>query len=252
MKDFETVPAISETTVGQSNSHNISENTFHRLRDLIVRCKLAPGSRVIEADIADRLGVSRTPIRTALHRLRQEGYIMVTAGTGNKARLAISPLTQFDAQELYQILGHLEGLAARSAAQMEPARRAALVGKLQEFNEGLREFAESGHAEPNRTFDLDMNFHQAIVDTSAGPRLRGIHAATKPQVERYWRLYSSAMVDRLDISVGEHMAILESIQRGDADSAERAMQTTWRNGSQRLARVIESLGERGSWLTSAH
>lgn len=251
MKDFETVPAISETTVGLSNSHNISKDTFHRLRDLIVRCKLAPGSRVIEADIADRLGVSRTPIRSALRRLRQEGYIMVTSGTGNKARLAVSPLTQYDAQELYQILGHLEGLAASSAAQLDRPRRAALVERLQEFNNGLREFAEARPAEPNRTFDLDMNFHQAIVDASAGPRLRVIHAATKPQVERYWRLYSSAMVDRLDISVGEHMAILESIQRGDADSAERAMQMTWRNGSQRLTRVIETLGERGSWLTSA-
>lgn len=231
----------------KTNSRNISESAFERVRELIVRGKLAPGSRVIEADLASRLGVSRTPLRYALHRLRQEGYITASSGNGSKARLAVAPLTQDDARELYQILGRLEGLAAWSAARLEPQTRAALVDKFRHFNEGLRELAETKLAEPNRTFDLDMNFHQAIVDTGAGPRLRAIHDAIKPQVERYWRLYSSAMVDRLDISVSEHNAILECVQKGDAGGAERAMEATWRNGSERLRRVIEMLGENGTW-----
>lgn len=164
---------------------NISETTFQRVRELIVRGKLAPGSRLVEADLAERLGVSRTPIRAALHRLRQEGYILVATGSGSKARLSIAPLTQDDARELYRIVGHLEGLAARTTAQLEPKRRTVLVQKLKELNDGLRELADSRRSDPNRIFDLDMNFHQAIVDASAGPRLSAIHSATKPQAEHY-------------------------------------------------------------------
>jgi|SRR5207249_2965191 len=228
-------------------AQNISEGTFRRVRDLIVHGKLAPGSRVIEADLADKLGVSRTPMRAALHRLQQEGYILVTSAGGNKARLSVAPLTKDDAHELYRIVGQLEGLAARASSQLEPQARAALAEKLREFNEGLRELAEAKRADPNRSFDLDMSFHQAIVDAGAGPRLRAIHGAIKPQTERYWRLYASAIIDQLALSVCEHLDIIGSIERGDSDGAKQAIVLNWQNGAQRLSQVIETLGERGSW-----
>jgi DNA-binding GntR family transcriptional regulator len=122
-----------------------------------------------------------------------------------------------------------------------------LVQKLNELNDRLRELADSRRSDPNRIFDLDMNFHQAIVDASAGPRLSAIHSATKPQAERYWRLYASAIVDQLGISISEHLLIIQSIENGDSDGAERAVLMNWQNGAERLARVIETLGERGSW-----
>ena len=137
------VPGAPEHAGESAGGANISESAFQRIRDLIVHGKLAPGSRVIEADLANRLGISRTPVRSALHRLRQEGYIVVVSGGGNKARLAVAPLTQDDARELYRIVGHLEGLAARSTAQLEPNARAALVEKLRVCNAGRRELAEA-------------------------------------------------------------------------------------------------------------
>jgi DNA-binding GntR family transcriptional regulator len=230
-----------------SRTENISERTFRQVRDLIVHGKLAPGSRVIEADLADRLGVSRTPIRAALHRLQQEGYILVDSGSGDKARLSVAPLTKDDARELYRIVGQLEGLAAGSSAQLEPQARAALVDKLRGFNEGLRQLAEAKRADPNQTFNLDISFHQAIVDAGAGPRLRAIHGAIKPQTERYWRLYASAIIDQLGLSVGEHVGIISSIERGDSDGAAQAILFNWQNGAERLSQVIETMGERGSW-----
>lgn len=237
----------SEKHLASSNNQNISESTFQRVRDLIVHGKLAPGSRLIEADLADRLHVSRTPIRAALHRLRQEGYIIVISDSGNKARLAVAPLTQDDARELYRVVGCLEGLAARSTAQLDAKKRQAVVAKLREYNHGLQELAEKHRADPNLTFELDMSFHEAIIDAGAGPRLRAIHAAIKPQTERYWRLYASAIIDQLGISVGEHLTIMSSIEAGDFETAEKAMQLNWHMGSERLSQVIETLGERGSW-----
>ncbi len=243
----EVARADSDKSAATTNNQNISENAFQRVRDLIVHGRLAPGSRLIEADLADKLGVSRTPIRTALHRLRQEGYIIVMSDSGNKARLAVAPLTQDDAQDLYRVIGCLEGLAARSSAQLGSEARNALAAKLREYNKGLQELAEQHRADPNLTFDLDMNFHEAIIEAGAGPRLRTIHAAIKPQTERYWRLYASAIIDQLGISVDEHLAIISSIEKGDYEAAERAMQVNWQMGSERLSRVIATLGERGSW-----
>src|SRR5215472_14482469 len=97
---------------------------FEQLREMIVHGRLAPGSRIVEADLTERLGVSRTPVRAALHLLEKEGYVVATAAGRRKARLAITPVTKEDARELYAIVGHLEGLAARYTARLDAARRA--------------------------------------------------------------------------------------------------------------------------------
>jgi DNA-binding GntR family transcriptional regulator len=242
-----TVEGTPKAEADPAERWNVSEATFHQVRNLIVHGKLAPGSRVVEAELAERLGVSRTPMRAALHRLQQEGYIRISSGSGSKAKLTVAPLTQEDARELYAIVGHLEGLAARATSQLEPERRGEVTQALKEVNEQLSQQAAAGRGEPNTIFDLDISFHDRIVDAGAGPRLQALHSAIKPQTERYWRLYTSSILDQLGLSVGEHLAIIDAIEGGDADAAERALQTNWQNGALRLARVIASLGERGSW-----
>ncbi len=230
-----------------AESPNITEATFQQVRDLIVHGRLAPGSRIVEADLAERLGVSRTPIRGALNRLRQEGYIVASGNAGSKVKLSVAPLTKEDAAELYVIVSHLEGLAARLSANLDAESRSRLTAHLQSLNQELAKLAAAGRGDPNLIFDLDRSFHQAIVDASAGPRLRVLHSSIKPQTERYWRLYASAIVDRLDISVREHIAVIQALDSGDADAAERALQVNWQHGSVRLGQVIDTLGERGSW-----
>jgi DNA-binding GntR family transcriptional regulator len=213
---------------------------------MIVRGKLSPGTWIIEADLADRLGYSRTPVRGALHWLQREGYVVASGNTA-KSRMTVAPLTKEDAQELYSIIGHIEGLGARLAAQLAPAVRTKVIRKLKEVNEGLTELAVAKRREPNRIFDLDMEFHRVIMEAGSGPRLMELHRSTQPQAERYWRLYASAILDELGTSVAEHDEITRAISRGDADSAERGIQLNWENGADRLSKVIDTLGERGSW-----
>jgi DNA-binding GntR family transcriptional regulator len=220
---------------------------LEQIRELIVHGRLAPGSRLMEGELAVRLGVSRTPVRSALHMLQKEGYILANSEGGRKIRLSVAPLTQEDAKELYPIVGRLEGLAGRSTALLAPAERAKVVATLKDINKELLSLAQTGVSDPNRIFELDMTFHQTIIDASAGSRLHALHAAIKPQTERYWRLYASAILDQLNISVGEHRVITEAIENGDAEAAERAIEVNWENGATRLCQVIERLGERGSW-----
>jgi DNA-binding GntR family transcriptional regulator len=219
---------------------------YDQIRGLIVWGRLSPGSRIVESEIADRLGLSRTPTRSALHRLQQEGYVSVLT-RGKERRLIVAPLTQDDARELFHIVGQLEGLAARSSAELPRARRVDVVERLQQLNRELGLVARQPRPDPVRIFDLDTAFHRAYVESGAGPRLLALHDAIKPQAERYIRLYISSLVDEIATSVEEHDIIIQCIEDGDPVAARQAVDTNWSNAAVRLSKVIGALGERGSW-----
>jgi DNA-binding GntR family transcriptional regulator len=219
---------------------------YGQLRALIVQGKLAPGSRIIETDIAERLGVSRTPVREALQRLQQEGYV-VEAPLAHQSRLTVAPLTKQDVHELLNIVGTLEGLAAFGAAERPAGERAALARTLRALNLDFRRAAEARASDHNRVYDFDDAFHQRLVDEGAGARLRALHAAVKPQAERYIRMYISLLVHDVRPSVDEHDIIVRAIREGDPERAQYAVQTNWRHAAERLGRVIELAGERGNW-----
>jgi DNA-binding GntR family transcriptional regulator len=219
---------------------------YKQLREMIVHGRLAPGVRVIENDIADRLGVSRTPVRSALHRLEQEGYI-VSAGWDNERRLLVSPMTEDDVRELFQIIAGIEGLAARLAAKRPAKQRGTLITRLRRINDEIAVTSRSKRLDPSRYFELDTAFHRAYVEFGAGPRLRALHDAIKPQSERYNHLYTTALTASADRSLIEHEAIVRAIEAGKGAAADGAVQKNWWNAAERLSTVIASLNERGPW-----
>ena len=163
----------------------------------------------------------------------------------------VAPLTMRDGREVLHIVGHLEGLAARTAALLPRDRRDAVVRRLRELNGKLGQQSHK-HADAARFFKLDIEFHRSYVEGVAGPRLLTLHRAIKPQSERYIRLYVSALLDQVSTSVREHEKIVNSIARGDAAGAQKATENNWHNSAERLTRVIEQHGERGSWHTPEH
>jgi DNA-binding GntR family transcriptional regulator len=222
------------------------EQVYTRLRDLIVQGSLAPGSRIVETEIATRLGVSRTPVREALQRLQQEGYVMGSPGA-QQSRLTVAPLTRDDVYELLNIVGALEGMGARGAGLMSQADRRSLVRDLRNLN---AEFQRAGKVVPinhGSFYDADERFHRRIVEASGGPRLLALHDAVKPQAERYIRMYISMLTSDIRTSVYEHDIIIAAIDEGRADDAELAVQVNWRHAADRLSKVIAVAGERGSW-----
>jgi len=241
-----TRPATVTASTPRTTRGDRIARAYDQLRELIIWGRLAPGSRIIESDIAERLGVSRTPVRSALHRLQQEGWI-TGVGRRKEHRLVIAPLTREDARELFDVVGAVEGLAARGAAALPPAARKALAEDLRSRNAQLAPSGKGPRPDPVRIFDLDTGFHRRYVEAGAGPRLLALHDAVKPQAERYVRLYTSALVDEIGQSVVEHAAIIDRIAAGSAEGAQKAVERNWRNAAARLTRVIVSLGERGSW-----
>jgi len=238
--------ARSKRSPGTNHPEGPTTLVYERLRDLIVRGQLAPGARLIEQEIATRLGTSRTPVRSALQRLQQERYVIVPPG-GKHARMTVAALTMDDAQELFEIVGFVEAAAARRAALQPMAQRVRVATEITEINNALQRATEVQRPDQNEVFDIDTAFHRAYVEAGAGPRLLALHDVVKPQAERYVRLYISALVDRIDRSIDEHSVIVEGIRKGDAEHTERAVLVNWRNAAERLSEVIARLGERGTW-----
>ena len=227
---------------------NVSSVTraFTELRQLIVCGHLPPGSWVVEAHVAERLGLSRTPVRAAIQRLHHEGYVVTHQGA-RRGRVLIAPLTLDDARELYAIVGHLEVLAGTLVAKLPDAARMRLAAGLVAFNSELRAIASRQPPDPRRVFDIDKAFHAAIVAAAGGSRLVALHQSVTPQVERYWRLYASSIINELHLSVAEHAAIIQATRRGDVEAIAAAIRRNWDGGLERISRLIDVFGERGSW-----
>lgn len=238
-------PASSHrSTAGAEPVDNVTR-VYTELRALIISGQLPPGARIAERAVVARMGLSRTPVRSALHRLQQEGLV-ASVGRAGDQRLIVTPLTRGDGREVFLIVGHLEGLAASEAASLPPERRRQLVARLREVNRELA-LAAKNKASPSRLFDLDLQFHATYVEGVAGPRVVALHHAIKPQSERYARLYVNVLLDELPTSVKEHEAIAAAIAKGDRRAAQNAVETNWQNAAVRLSDVIAEHGERGSW-----
>ena len=218
-------------------------SAYGELRHLIVSGRLPPGSRLIETDLARRLGFRRTPVRGALRVLLSERYVRAV-DNGARRRLVVAPLTVADARELFELVGCIEGLAARAAAALPDRRRIRLCAELRGFDQTLLDAARRDPADADEIFDLFTRFHLHYIDAAAGPRMRALHDSIKPQAERYRRLYSvDPSAGRVAASVAEHARIIEAIERADGASARLAVERNWQNAAERLADLIERTGD---------
>lgn len=219
---------------------------FREIRELIVHGRLSPGTWILEADLAERLNMSRTPVRGAIQWLQREGYVLEHRNV-SKSRMIVAPLTKEDANELYMIIGSLEGIAGRGVASLPQAQRKQIGAQLRALNDRLDAIAGGQVNHPSEIFEIDRDFHRLIVKYGAGPRLTTLHGGIEPQTERYWRLYASSIIKDLHISVEEHKEIIHAVESADADAVDAGLTLNWLKGSERLGHVIEIFGERGSW-----
>jgi DNA-binding GntR family transcriptional regulator len=118
---------------------------------------------------------------------------------------------------------------------------------MRRINDTISEIGSSGRAEHHRLLQLHGEFHDLVLDAIHAPRLEGFHTITKPQADRYRRIYSSGDFGQQVRSVKEHAGIIEAIADGDPSEALCRTQDHWMAAADRLCGIIEVLGERGSW-----
>jgi DNA-binding GntR family transcriptional regulator len=156
-------------------------------------------------------------------------------------------MTTEDAADLFNIVGELEGLSGRYAADLNRGGRGDLCNEMARLNSELLAASQEPQSDATRMFELDVTFHRQLVEAASPPRLLALHDAIKPQVDRYARLYLSSLTAELALSVAEHSEIVRFLRRGDGDGTQRMIQQNWRNATDRVGAIIESIGERGVW-----
>lgn len=197
-----------------------------RIRELIVEGVLPPGSRVAEAAIAARLGVSRTPVRSALPALASEG-LLEPAG---KRGYAVRNFTVEDSFRATEIRCVLEGYAARELAARED--RWPIIAALREtLRDGDAIFAKGFVVKDDENAYADMNreFHDLIVNGAQDPLLSDlIHRVysvpfVAPNVVAFNRIPLDEIYPILMSGNHQHHAIVDAIEDGQADLAETLM-----------------------------
>jgi DNA-binding GntR family transcriptional regulator len=213
---------------------------YEQVFALIVSGRLPPGARIAEGPLAESLGMSRTPVREALQRLRQEGLLVeVGGGAGIRGRLAVAPLHRERMEELYALAAAIEGLAARALGDADMPSREALAQTMEEIELAFHEEAGRPAPEYDRLFQLHQAFHRALVEATAGPETRAVLRTIKRQMDRYEWFYAPMAGPDFTPTRLEHATIVEAVRRGSAQELERAVRTNWLNAAQRLGPLID-------------
>ncbi|HEY1778050.1 MAG TPA: GntR family transcriptional regulator [Solirubrobacteraceae bacterium] len=190
-----------------------SRQVYRALRDAIIATDLAPGQRISENELAERLAVSRTPIREALIRLRDERFVQIVPQLGTY----VTPISVAAVEDAQFIRESLECAAVRIVAvSAESGDLAALEGLVQ------RQTEVSEHGDHARFAVLDDEFHAALCELAGRPVAWEVAQRVKGHLNRVRRL-SLPQPEYLAEMVAEHRLVLDALHRHDPDEAESAL-----------------------------
>ena len=207
---------------------------FHTLREAILRGDLKPGERLMEIQLSNRLGVSRTPIREAIRMLEQEGLAVTIPRKGAQ----VAKMTEKDMEDVLQIREALDELAASIACEQIDEE------ELEALRETMREFEESTTtADVPRIAEADVRFHDIIYQATGNPRLVNILNNLRDQMYRY-RVEYLKDEKSYPVLVQEHRQIIEGLAARNKEMVSQAMQTHVRNQLSTIKEMIREQVER--------
>jgi DNA-binding GntR family transcriptional regulator len=208
---FKTLYGVLPAMKKQIEKHlTLREKILENIRDAIISGALTAGSKVSEPDLAERYGISRTPIREAFRQLESEGYLTVIPRRG----AVVSKFSQKDVEEFYAIKSILEGYAARLACEKLTSKE---LDKLESINERLAELAS--HNDIKVFFKVHNDFHHLFIKAADNEKLRELITNLVTRFQRL-RLMSLSLPGRMNISIQEHKKIIEAFRRKDVEAAE--------------------------------
>ncbi len=193
------------------NTKSLEEGVFLTLKDEILSGKLKRGEALAETALSLRLGVSRTPLRAALHRLSEEGLVDIFP---NRSAVVVG-IGGEELVDIYKIRMRLEGLASAEAAAKisgEDKQRLADILDLADFYISRRD--------AEKLKELDSQFHD-IIYRASGNRLLYKTLSELHRNIQFYRKRSLDVESRLESSAAEHREILSAICRGDGEAADR-------------------------------
>ena len=191
----------------------LREQIVSSLRDSIIKGELNPGQKLTEPDLAEKLGISRTPIREAFRQLESEGFLTVIPRRG----AVVSRLTRKEIDDFYELKSLLEGYGARMAAERISERG---IEKLKRINKQLIALAEKNDVEA--FFSKNDEFHNTFISYCGNEKLLEFREYMVRRFMRF-RLEALSAPGRLRGSVRQHEKIIKAMEIKNGRLAEAAV-----------------------------
>ena len=188
---------------------------YSTLRESILRCELAPGTRLVIDDLAKQFRVSIIPVREALRLLQSEGLVQSVAHVG----ATVAPISHASVVEVFTLLEGLEMVAARAAASRASASDLAM---LQEILTEMDRALDAGS--PQRWAEINTRFHLAITKLADMPILLDMMQRAVDYWDRVRRFYfRDVLIHRTRLAQAEHRAIVQHMDARDLPALEQTI-----------------------------
>lgn len=205
---------MKEIKLVTDNYLPLRDVVFITLREAILKGDIEPGERLMELDLANKLGVSRTPIREAIRKLELEGLVKMAPRKGAE----VAEITLEDLRDVLEVRKNLEELAVSLACKRATEEDISMVKKCHtRFIESLT----TGNL--TKMAEADEAFHDTIYGMTGNKRLIQIINNLREQMYRY-RLECIKDVDMRNTLVEEHAQLIDTIQKRDPESAKKIVQ----------------------------
>lgn len=212
-----------------------SERAYRALKGLILGNELPAGSQLLEQEAAQRLGMSRTPVREAMVRLEKDGVVEIRPRHG----MRVLPVSSTDMREIYEVLTALESTAAELVA-----RRGATSDELANLRAAV---AEMGAALDRDDLDgwaaADKRFHWLLVTQAGNERLQQMVAQLGEQAHRV-RVLTLRLRPKPVNSIRDHARLVAAIARRDAEGARKIHHDHRTKAGEMLVDLLDQLGLR--------
>lgn len=194
------------------NHRPLREIVYEELKMQILTGAIKPGTRMMEVELAEDLGVSRTPVREAIRKLEKEGLVTIEPRKGAYA----SEISMKDMEDILEVRKTMEGLAAGiAAAKITEEQKVELKATMDNFNKAVEENSY------DEMISNDTGFHHIIVESCDNDVLKHMIEQLQELVLRFRYLYFSDF-KRAEQMPAEHMEIYEAIDKGDVEGAKEA------------------------------
>ena len=202
---------------------------FNTLRQAIITGEFAPGERLMEIALANRLGVSRTPVREAIRKLELEGLVVMIPRKGAE----VAKITEKDLRDVLEVRSSLEELAAELATErMNDEIKAKLEKALQNFKEAIESENNAAIA------DRDVEFHDVIFEATGNARLIQIISNLREQIYRYRLEYVKETEYHVTL-LKEHQELVKAMSEGKKEEARKIMKKHIDNQEMTVIRNIK-------------
>ena len=205
----------------------LHEEVTNRLRDMIVSLRLPPGERIQELEVAQLLGVSRTPVREAIKVLTAEGLVELLPLRG----AIVKAFSAKDARDMLEVIALLETHAGERACLAEPARIDAILEMHQEMK-GLFEARER-----LAYFALNQRIHEALIALAGNDTLSMTHATLSKRM-RSLRYSGNSTPENWNAAMAEHEQMMVALAARDGQALSRTMGEHIRNTWPRIKDVV--------------